>query len=114
MRDAGQLDAALERLAAVKAGPVGEREIAAVEQLRGQIAFDQRRVPEAARLLLSSARRFASLDAAAARATYLEALGAAMWAGDIGAHASRRPRPPAACRPARAPRTCCSTRSRSG
>ena len=85
MHDAGQLDAALARLPAVEAGPIGAREVAAVEQLRGRIAFDQRRVGEAARLLLDSGRRFASLDAAIARSTYLEALGAAMWAGDLSA-----------------------------
>ncbi len=82
LRDAGQLDAAAERLAAVEAGPISEREIAEAEELRGQIAFDQRRMAEAARLLTSAAQRFEPVDAAAARTTHLEAIGAAMWGGD--------------------------------
>jgi DNA-binding CsgD family transcriptional regulator len=83
MRDAGHLNVALERLAAVEAGSIGAPEAAVVEHLRGEIAFDQRRLGDATRLLLGAARRFESVDAAAARTTYLEALGAAMWAGDL-------------------------------
>jgi DNA-binding CsgD family transcriptional regulator len=83
MRDAGQLDTALERLVAVEAGSIGAREAAEVEHLRGQVAFDQRRLGDATRLLLGAARRLESVDASAARTTYLEALGAAMWAGDL-------------------------------
>ena len=56
---------------------------AEVEHLRGQIAFDQRRGDDAARLLLSAARRLEPLDADSARETYLEALEAAMWASDL-------------------------------
>ena len=48
---------------------------AEVEHLRGQIALDQRRGSDAARLLLSAARRLEPLNAALARETYLEALG---------------------------------------
>jgi len=83
MLDAGHLDVALARLAAVEAGSMGARESAEVEHLRGQIAFDQRYLGDATRSLLNAARRFESVDAAAARTTYLEALAAAMWAGDL-------------------------------
>ena len=48
--------------------------------MRGQIAFDQRRAADAARLLLDAARRLQPLDADLSRETYLEALAAAMWA----------------------------------
>ena len=72
-RDAGALDAALELLVAVE--PVD----AEVEQLRGEIAFEQRRVGEAAELLISAARRFEPAERA--RDAYLTALGTAMWAG---------------------------------
>ena len=82
--DAGALDAALELLAAVEAGPVDALQAAEIEQLRGEIAFDQRRVREAARLLVSAAWRLDSLDAELARTTHLKALGAAMWAGPDG------------------------------
>jgi DNA-binding CsgD family transcriptional regulator len=44
----------------------------------------QRRPSDAARLLLSAARRLEPLDAGLARDTHLEALWAAMWAGDLG------------------------------
>ena len=48
-RDAGALDAALELLVAIEAGPVDALHAAEIEELRGEIAFDQRRAGEAAR-----------------------------------------------------------------
>jgi DNA-binding CsgD family transcriptional regulator/tetratricopeptide (TPR) repeat protein len=87
-RDAGALDAALALLVAVEAGPVDALQAAEVELLRGEIAFDQRRVGEAAHLLVSAARRLDSLDPALARTTHLKALGAAMWAGPGGLSAA--------------------------
>jgi DNA-binding CsgD family transcriptional regulator len=83
-RDAGALDAALGLLVAVEAGPPDAVRTADVEHLRGQIAFDQRRISEAARLLLSAARHLEPLNADSARETYLEALGAAIWTADLG------------------------------
>jgi DNA-binding CsgD family transcriptional regulator len=83
-RDAGALDAALGLLVAVEAVPLDELRTAEVEHLRGQIALDQRRASDAARLLLSAARRLDPLDVGLARETHLEALWeAAMWAGDL-------------------------------
>jgi DNA-binding CsgD family transcriptional regulator len=81
-RDAGAFDAALGMLVAVEAGPVDALRAANVEQLRGQIALEQQRGSDAARLLLSAAKRLEPLDAELARGTHLEALVAAMWAGD--------------------------------
>jgi DNA-binding CsgD family transcriptional regulator len=83
-RDAGAPDAALGLLVAVEAGPPDALRTADVEHLRGQIAFDQRRISEAARLLLSAARHLEPLNADSARETYLEALGAAIWTADLG------------------------------
>jgi len=83
MLNAGHLDVALARLGAIETGSIGAREGAEVEHLRGQIAFDQRRLGDATRLLLSAAKRFESVDVSSARITHLEALGAAMWAGDL-------------------------------
>jgi DNA-binding CsgD family transcriptional regulator len=82
-RDAGALDAALGLLVAVEAGPLDARSAAEVEQLRGLIALVQRGPSDAARLLLSAARRLERLDAGLARDTHLEAIWAAMWAGDL-------------------------------
>ncbi|MGW6446222.1 helix-turn-helix transcriptional regulator [Lentzea sp. NPDC055074] len=96
-RDAGALDASLRLLSAVEAGPPDEQRSAQAEHLRGHIAFDQRRVADAAPLLFSAARRLAPFDADLARETHLEALSAAIWAGAPLADAAR------AAPPARTP-----------
>ena len=83
-RDAGELDAALALLVAAETGPLDARQAAEVERLRGQIAFDHGRSSDAARLLLGAARLLEPLDAALARETHLEAIGAAVFAGDLG------------------------------
>jgi len=80
-RDAGAPDAALSLLAEAEAEPVDELQAAKAERLRGQIAFDQRRGTDAARLLLSAARRLESVDARLAREAHLESLMAAYWVG---------------------------------
>ncbi|MEV6711057.1 AAA family ATPase [Lentzea sp. NPDC051208] len=92
-RDAGALDASLRLLSAVEAGPPDELRSAQVEHLRGHIAFDQRRVADAAPLLFSAARRLAPFDADLARETHLEALSAAVWAGAPLAGAARTASP---------------------
>ncbi len=93
-RDAGALDASLRLLSAVEAGPPDERRSAEIEHLRGHIAFDQRRVAEAAPLLFSAAARLTPFDADLARETHLEALSAAIWAGSPLADAARVAPPP--------------------
>ncbi|HEX8104502.1 MAG TPA: AAA family ATPase [Solirubrobacteraceae bacterium] len=80
-RDAGALEAALRLLVAADAGPPDPVRTAEAERLRGDIAFDQRRGPDAVRLLVGAARHLAPLDAALAREAHLEALGAAIWSG---------------------------------
>ncbi|QKV74814.1 LuxR family transcriptional regulator [Amycolatopsis sp. Hca4] len=80
-RDAGALEEALGLLDSVAAGPPDAGRAAEVERLRGQLAFDDRRGGDAARLLLHAAERLIPLDAGRARETYLEALAAALWAG---------------------------------
>jgi DNA-binding CsgD family transcriptional regulator len=82
-RDAGALDAALGLLVTVEAGPPDPLRTAEIEQLRGQIGLVQGRSSDAARLLLSAARRLEPLNPGLARETHLEALGAAIWAGDL-------------------------------
>jgi DNA-binding CsgD family transcriptional regulator len=82
-RAAGALNAALELLVAVETSSPDALRTAEAERLRGLIAFVQRRASDGARLLLSAARRLEPLDVALSRETYLEALGAAMWAGDL-------------------------------
>jgi DNA-binding CsgD family transcriptional regulator len=107
-RDAGQLEAALALLAETEGAPPGALRAGEVAHLSGQIAFDQRRGTDAARLLLDSAKQLEPVDGAAARETYLDALTAAIWASgpdatDIvaltaaaGLSAPPAPRPPRA------------------
>jgi DNA-binding CsgD family transcriptional regulator len=83
-RAAGALDAALGLLVALEAGPLDALSAAEVEHLRGLIVLVQRGPSDAARLLRSAARRLEPLDADLARDTHLEALWAAIWAGDLG------------------------------
>jgi DNA-binding CsgD family transcriptional regulator len=82
-RDAGELDAALGLLAVTDAEPAGARVAAEMERLRGQIASDQYRGSDAARLLLRAARLLEPLDVGLARETHLEGLVAALVAADL-------------------------------
>ncbi len=88
-RRAGALEAALGLLGAAEAGPPDPARDTEIERLRGQIAFDQRRSGDAAELLLRAAGR---LDGDQARETYLEALGAAVWAGSGVSDVAKRAR----------------------
>src|SRR5579862_2463445 len=81
-RDAGAFEAALGLLVTLETAPLDSYSTAEAEHLRGQIALEQQRGSDAAGLLLSAAKRLAPLDAALARETHLEALLAALWAGD--------------------------------
>jgi DNA-binding CsgD family transcriptional regulator len=83
-RDAGAFESALRLLSAVDTEPGSELRTALAEELRGKIAFDQRRSSEAAELLLSAAQRIESLAPRSARDMHLEALAAAVWAGGPG------------------------------
>src|SRR6476659_7133890 len=82
-RDAGAFEEALELLVTLETAELGSYSTAEAEHLRGQIALEQQRGSDAAQLLLSAARRLTPLHAPLARETHLEALVAAMWAGDL-------------------------------
>jgi DNA-binding CsgD family transcriptional regulator len=82
--DAAASDAALELLATAKLAPLDELQRARLERLRAEIAFARTRGGDAPSLLLDAARRLEPLDAAMARATHLEAMAAAMFAGRFG------------------------------
>lgn len=79
-RAAGALDSALRLLSAVESQPPSGLRSALADQLRGKIAFDQRRGMDAAELLLSAAQRLEPFDPRLARDTHFEALAAAVWA----------------------------------
>jgi DNA-binding CsgD family transcriptional regulator len=81
-RDAGGLDDALRLLDALQTDALDSLGQARAMKLRGQLAFDQLRCGDAARLLGTAAGMLEPLDADLARMTHLDALGAAMWVGD--------------------------------
>jgi DNA-binding CsgD family transcriptional regulator len=79
--EAAAPDAAFELLSTAEMGPLDELQRARLERLRVQIAFVRKRGSEAPPLLLDAAKRLEPLDSELARETYLEALGAAIFAG---------------------------------
>ncbi|MFD7406764.1 ATP-binding protein [Streptomyces sp. NPDC059866] len=81
--DAGGADQADNLLAAAEAGPLDDLQRARLERLRARLVFSQIRGGDAPRLLLDAAHRLAPLDAALARDTLLEAVGAAVFAGRL-------------------------------
>src|SRR5215203_5339622 len=82
---AGIFEGALELLALVEASMPDELQVAHVELLRGQIAFASSMGTTAPPLLLKAAQRLERLDPELARETYLDALGAALFAGRFSA-----------------------------
>jgi DNA-binding CsgD family transcriptional regulator len=82
--EAGAPDTAYELLATAELGPLDELQRARLERLRAQIVFALRRGSDAPPLLLDAAKRLIPLDAGLARETYLDALGAAIFAGRLG------------------------------
>jgi tetratricopeptide (TPR) repeat protein len=78
---AGVFEGALELLALAEASTLDELQMAHVELLRGQIAFASSMGTSAPPLLLKAAQRLERLDPELARETYLDAWGAALFAG---------------------------------
>jgi DNA-binding CsgD family transcriptional regulator len=81
--EAGAPDAALELLAAAEIGPLGELQRGRLARLRAQIVFARRRGGDALPLLLDAANQLEKLGDAQAREAYLEAIGAAVFAGRL-------------------------------
>src|SRR5215212_1635774 len=78
----GAFDAALGLLAAAEAGAVDQLQRARVDLLRGQVASASAGT-EAPAQLLKTAKRLERLDPELARETYLDAWGAALFAGPL-------------------------------
>jgi DNA-binding CsgD family transcriptional regulator len=106
--EAGALDDALALLGTAEAGAVDDAQRARAHLLRAQIVFASKRGGEAPQLLLRAARELEAVDPNLARATYLEALSATMFAGrlargggavEISEAALAGPPPPPAPRP---------------
>src|SRR5947209_13091338 len=106
--DAGMFEGALDLLASVEASTPDELQAAHAELLRGQIAFASSMGSAAPPLLLKAAQRLERLDPELARETYLDAWGAAMFAGrfasagslvEVSRAATLAPRPTGPLRP---------------
>jgi DNA-binding CsgD family transcriptional regulator len=85
---AGIFDGALELLTVAETSLPDERQMAQIELLRGQIAFASSMGAAAPPLLLNAARRLERLDPELARETYLDAFGAAFFAGRLASAGS--------------------------
>jgi DNA-binding CsgD family transcriptional regulator len=81
--ESGALEAAQQLLAIAEACPLDDLQRARLTHLRAQIVFALSRGSDAPPLLLDAAKRLAPLDRGSARAAYLEALGAAIFAGRL-------------------------------
>src|SRR6185437_10643983 len=84
--EAGAPDAATELLAAAAIGPLNELQRAELALLRARIVFARRRGSDAPPLLLDAAKQLEESDRELARDAYLEAMGAAVFAGRLGGH----------------------------
>jgi DNA-binding CsgD family transcriptional regulator len=78
---AGVFDAAAELLTTAAEEPLDELKQARGDLLRGQLAFASSAGSDAPALLVKAAKRLEPLDAALARQAYLDAWGAALFAG---------------------------------
>jgi DNA-binding CsgD family transcriptional regulator/tetratricopeptide (TPR) repeat protein len=85
---AGAFDVARGLLAAAEAGPLDELARAHLDRLQAEIAFAEKRGSDAPLLLLQAARRLEPLDVRLARDTYLDAWGAALFAGRMASAGS--------------------------
>ncbi len=80
---AGAFDVARGLLATAEAGPLGELARARIDLLQAEIVFAESRGSDAPLLLLKAARKLETLDARLSRNTYLDAWGAALFAGHL-------------------------------
>src|SRR4051812_25073975 len=88
--EAGSHDAAEKLLEVAEMCPIDDLQRARIARLRAEIVFALRRGNDAPPLLLHAAAQLETLDPAAARETYVEALGAAMFASRLFADSGVR------------------------
>ncbi len=80
---AGEFDIALELASTVETRTLDQFQHARIDLLHAQVAYAQDRGSEAPPLLVRAAKTLAPLDAQLSRDTYLEAWGAALFAGRL-------------------------------
>jgi len=81
---AGAFGEARRLLAIAEAGPLSDFQQARIDMMGAELAFLTNRGSEAPPLLLKAARRLEPIDPELSRATYLQALSAAYFAGRLG------------------------------
>jgi len=82
--EAGALVDALALLSAAQGGSVDDASRAEIQHLQAQLAFASSRGSDAPPLFLAAARQLETVNPALARATYLEALSATIFAAHLG------------------------------
>jgi DNA-binding CsgD family transcriptional regulator len=85
---AGAFDVARGLLVAAQAGPLDELGRARLDRFQAELAFAQRRGSDAPLLLLQAARKLETLDVRLSRDAYLDAWGAALFAGRMASAGS--------------------------
>jgi DNA-binding CsgD family transcriptional regulator len=103
---AGAFGTTLGLLGMAEAGPLDELGRARADLVRAQLAFVSNRGSDAPPLLLEAARRLERIDIGLARATYLDTINAAMFAGHLagpGAGVAEAARAARAAPPAQGP-----------
>jgi DNA-binding CsgD family transcriptional regulator len=102
--EAGAFDAALDLIGQAEVNLLDDFGHARLDLVRAQLAFVTNRGSDAPPLLLKAAKQLEPIDAALSRATYLEAMSAAMFSGrlasgcavtDVARAAAASPRPSA-------------------
>jgi DNA-binding CsgD family transcriptional regulator len=101
---AGAPASALELLAAAEAGPLSELQQANADLLRARLAYVTDRGSDAPPILVKAAKRLEPIDVRLSRATYLDAMSAAIFTGrlarpgggtpEVASAAGAAPRPP--------------------
>jgi DNA-binding CsgD family transcriptional regulator len=81
--EAGAFTAAVDLLAMAEAGPLDDLQLAQDDLVRARVAYFARRGSDAPVLLLKAAKRLELINGGLARATYLDAIGAAQFAGRL-------------------------------
>jgi DNA-binding CsgD family transcriptional regulator len=79
----GAFDSAADLLAMAEAEPLSDLQQARADLVRAQLAFFTNRGNDAPQLMLKAAKRLETIDVALSRATYLDALSAAIFASGL-------------------------------